>query len=62
MGRMDNFAYTSKIGDNAKFVYPPTSEQNAKFGYMKLYAIDFRITHKDSLFKMEVWKWKSCLG
>ena len=36
---MDNFAYTSKIGDNAKFVCPPTSEQNAKFVYMKLSEI-----------------------
>jgi len=39
VGRMNSFAYTSEIGDNAKFVYPPISGQNAKFGYMKLSEI-----------------------
>ena len=37
-GRMSSFAYTSEIGDNAKFVHP-LIRTNANFGYMKLSEI-----------------------
>ena len=59
-----------EIGDSFRGLYmrniadiiPNRSYLRSNADIPKLYAIDFGMPYKDSLFDMEVWKWKSCLG